>query len=108
MGNRVAVAPHTDSTDMVSIRKIRKNAKPYSMGSVMLKSVTVTVAGLEGEWLEEWTEARELAPEVLSKMTRIFHTEKGWHRFGKGNKREPVTGNQYRAAYVCGDEFYVA
>jgi hypothetical protein len=110
MPNMVAVKPHTEpGTELVSIRPDRRNARPHFMGAVSLKTVTVTADGITGEMLEEWSEARELDASVLKHFTRIFHTDRGWHTFhGKGNKRVPVTGNTYRAAYVCGSEFYVA
>ena len=78
------------------------------MGAVSLKSVTVTVEGLTGIFIEEFAELRELSPEVLKHFTRIFPSERGWFRYVKGNKQETVTGNTYRAAYVCGTAFYVA
>lgn len=108
MGNRVVVKPHTPGTDLVSIRPERKKGLPHFMGAVSLETVTVNADSLTGDMLEEWTETRELDASVLRHFTRIHPTDKGWViRKGKG-KATPVTGNTYRAAYVCGSEFYVA
>jgi len=113
MGNRVTVkvAPET-----VSIRRERKNARPYAMGTVGLKSVTVNHDSLSGEWLYEFEEIRELDAKVADKMTELVYLD----RFGfgvvtvhEGSDGEDVvmfesaTGNTYRAAYVFGESVFV-
>lgn len=125
MGNRVVVKPHAE---LVSIRSIRKGGKPHYMGGCMLKTVTVGVAGIEGDLLDEFAESRELGSNALKHLTRIVHTDRGfvdgnawdeyvaaldaWIESDDTDEKEPdfpstVTGNTYRAAYVCGEEFYV-
>jgi hypothetical protein len=103
MGNRVVVKPHAE---LVSIRPTRKGGKPHYMGSVMLANVSVGADHLEGDMLEEFTEARELGHGALKHLTRIVPTDSGW--VTDEDEPESVTGNTYRAAYVCGPEFYVA
>lgn len=108
MGNRVVVKPHADA-ELVAIRPLRKGGKPHFMGSVMLSNVVIHPDSLEGDMLEEFTEARELGADALKHLTRVYLTDDGWFRLtgkGKGLKRHAVTG-QAIAAYVCGSEFYV-
>lgn len=106
MGNRVVVKLHNPGTDLVSIRPVRKNARPHFMGSVMLDTVNVLTDSLEGDLLEEWEETRELPTASLKLLTRIFPTDKGWVRLKGKGKFEPVTG-EAKAAYLCGSEVYV-
>lgn len=126
MANRVMVKPHVE---LVSIRTLRKGGKPHTMGTVMVKNVTVRRDGLEGDLLDEFTEVRELGADALKHMTRIVSTARGfvpaetfdayvaaldaWIEADDAQQKEPefpatVTGNMYRAAYVCGPEFYVS
>jgi hypothetical protein len=105
MAERVIVKPHAE---LVSIRPARKGGKPHYMGAVSLETVKVTADSLEGDKLEEWSETRELDGRVLRHFTRIFPTDSGWVTLSDDGEPQPVTGNTYRAAYVCGPEFYVA
>lgn len=113
MPQRVVVKP---SGDIVTVRKVRKNARPYHMGTVMLKNVKVLPDGLEGEWLSEFEEIREPGQEVLKYLTELVY-EPG-EGFGEIDVQEDsegedlvsfesATGKTYRAAYVFGDSFYV-
>lgn len=125
MGNRVVVKPHSE---LVSIRSTRKGGKPHFMGSCILEDVTVGVAGIEGDLLYEFTETREPGVNVLKHLSTLVHTDRGfvpgeaweayvtaldeWIESGDSDTTEPdfpstVTGESYRAAYVCGSEFYV-
>jgi hypothetical protein len=110
MGNRVVVKPHPqEGTELVSIRPVRRGGKPHYMGSVMLSNVVVNTDSLEGDMLEEFTEARELGTDALKHLTRVYLDAKGWHKLVKTGKkftRHAVTG-QAAAAYVCGTEVYV-
>lgn len=118
MPNRVVVKPHNE---LIAIRKDRKHARPYHMGTVGLKNVTVLADGISGEWLYEFEEVRELGHEVLSKLTElVYEPGTGFGTIEVYDDGEeysdgveeivmfvPVTGNTYRAAYICGTEFYV-
>ena len=119
MGNRVVVKPHTEGTDLVSIKRVRKNARPHFMGGCILKNITILPDGIEGDLLDEFVEARELGVDALKHMTELVY-EPG-SGFGTVTVHDeddedsdeivmfhPATGNTYRAAYVCGADFYVA
>lgn len=123
MPNLVTVYPHAE---LVGIRKVKKNAKTYYMGSVMLGNVTVGIDSLTGHLLDEWSETREPSREVLDHLTEIVYLDS----FGFGEVTvwdadtddeiaeydetdeivmfHPVTGNEYKAAWVVGNEFYVS
>lgn len=103
--HKVFVKPHVE---LVSIRYTRRNGKGHVMGACSLKSVTVKRDGLEGELLEEFSEVRELGAETLKHFVRVFPTDKGFVTLSDKGVATNVTGNMYRAAYVCGPEFYVS
>ncbi len=102
MANRVVVKPHAE---LVSIRSARKGGKPHHMGACMLKNVTVMHDGLQGDLLEEWTEVRELGADALKHLKKVTRTDKGFVFDGTD---KTLTGDMFRAAYVCGPEFYVS
>lgn len=113
MPNMVTVKPHGE---LVSIRKNKKHAHGYHMGTVALKNVTVLHDGLSGEWLYEFEEIRELGADVLNKLTELVYepgTGFGTIEVYDDDDTDeivmflPVTGDTYRAAYVCGNEVYV-
>lgn len=102
--HKVFVTPHVE---MVSIRYLARKGKGHVMGSCSLDSVTARPDGIEGSLIEEWSECRELSADVLRHFVRIFPTETGWATFN-GGETESVTGKTFKAAYVCGPEFYVS
>jgi hypothetical protein len=111
MPNRVEVKPYVE---LLTIRSLRKAGRGHTMGAVSLKNVTVTANSLQGDLIDEFTEVRELDESMLKHFTRIFPSETGgWFYYskdskGKLTKRVPVTGEQFRAAYAYGEEFYVS
>lgn len=116
MSKLVKVTPHPE---FAAIRPVRKNARTYYMGSVMIGDVTVHANYLTGELLDEWSNIYEPSDDVMKHLTEIVFEES----FGFGeilatdeldsDDEEivmwiPVTDNHYRAAWVCGHEFYVS
>lgn len=124
MANRVEVKSHGN---IVAIRKLRKHGRPYFMGTVMLKNVVLRSDSMEGDWLAEWEEERELTADALKHLRRVVDTDLGfmdgaefnayiealdeWIESGSEGDEpampDTLTDNTYRAAYVCGNEFYV-
>lgn len=103
--HKVLVKPHVE---LLTIRYLARKGKGHVMGSCSLKSVTVTRDGFEAELIEEFSEVRELGAEVLKHMVRVFPTDKGFVMLSEKGTATNVTGNKYRAGYVCGPEFYVS
>lgn len=112
----VTVSPHIE---FAAIRPVRKNARTYYMGSVMIGNVTVHATHLTGELLDEWSNIREPSEDVMKHLTEIvFEDSFGFGEILATDEVDsdgaeivmwlPVTGNEYRAAWVNGNEFYVS
>lgn len=130
---KVKVHPHKTMVNAgveacISITPARARAHAYYMGTVALSDVTFTVqaAGLKrareeqrrnvhalavGDLKFEYTEQYEPSPVLAANLVKVtYHYNVG--RFltvnSDPNKVVDVTDGHFKAAYICGRDFYVS